>query len=349
MVRPSYVLGGREMEIVYDEAALGAYIERATELGPTHPVMVDQFIEDAIEVDVDALCDGSQVYLGGVMEHFEEAGVHSGDSACTLPPITLLPADIEAVRASKERIAVGVGVRGLLNVQYALKDGTLYVLEANPRASRTLPFVSKTTAIPLAKAGARIMLGASIAELRAEGLLAASGDGADASPRGPIAVKEAALPFHRFRSADGRGVDSALGPEMRSTGEVMGLDTTFDLAFAKAHLATGCELPTAGRMYVATTIKHLPRVVPTLRTAQGLGFEIITDTATAGLLSGEGVTASVPAGDGLEAAERLIAGREVSFTLSLSGGGPTARYTARSTARHAVPYVTTVSVRLQCQ
>ena len=175
LVRPSYVLGGRGMEIVYDEETLRGYITRATELSPEHPVLVDRFLEDAIEIDVDALCDGTEVYIGGVMEHIEEAGIHSGDSACALPPVTLGRTDIEAVRRATEAIAHGIGVVGLLNVQYALKDDVLYVLEANPRASRTVPFVSKATAVPLAKACARIMLGATIAQLREEGMLAADG------------------------------------------------------------------------------------------------------------------------------------------------------------------------------
>ena len=166
LVRPSYVLGGRGMEIVYDEETLQGYITRATELSPEHPVLVDRFLEDAIEIDVDALCDGTEVYIGGIMEHIEEAGIHSGDSACALPPVTLGRSDIESVRRATEAIAHGIGVVGLLNVQYALKDDVLYVLEANPRASRTVPFVSKATAVPLAKACARIMLGASIAQLR---------------------------------------------------------------------------------------------------------------------------------------------------------------------------------------
>ncbi len=203
LVRPSYVLGGRGMEIVYDEQTLQGYITRATELSPEHPVLVDRFLEDAIEIDVDALCDGSEVYIGGIMEHIEEAGIHSGDSACALPPVTLGRSDIESVRRATEAIAHGIGVVGLLNVQYALKDDVLYVLEANPRASRTVPFVSKATAVPLAKACARIMLGASIAQLREEGVLVPTGDGATTPRNAPIAVKEAVLPFHRFRKADG--------------------------------------------------------------------------------------------------------------------------------------------------
>src|SRR5206468_1634863 len=217
LVRPSYVLGGRGMEIVYDDEHLASYIDRATEVSPEHPVLVDRFLDDAIEIDVDALYDGTELFLGGVMEHIEEAGIHSGDSACALPPITLGRTDIDRVREATARIAAGVGVRGLLNVQYALAAGVLYVLEANPRASRTVPFVSKATAVPLAKAAARIMLGATIGQLRAEGLLPASGDGAAPPLDAPIAVKEAVLPFNRFRDAAGAGVDTVLGPEMRST------------------------------------------------------------------------------------------------------------------------------------
>ncbi len=222
LVRPSYVLGGRGMEIVYDDATLRSYVTRATDVSPGHPVLVDRFLDDAIEIDVDALYDGSELYLGGVMEHIEEAGIHSGDSACALPPITLGRGDVAQIRAATEAIARGVGVRGLLNVQYALAGGVLYVLEANPRASRTVPFVSKATAVPLAKAAARIMLGSAIAALRAEGMLRAEGDGGTLPLDAPVAVKEAVLPFGRFRDPAGQGVDTVLGPEMRSTGEVRG-------------------------------------------------------------------------------------------------------------------------------
>src|SRR5690606_34961141 len=191
LVRPSYVLGGRGMEIVYDDATLRDYIGRATDISPEHPVLVDRFLDDAVEIDVDALADAEgEVFLGGVMEHIEEAGIHSGDSACTLPPITLATSHLTQVRRYTEAIARAVGVRGLLNVQYALKDDTLYVLEANPRASRTVPFVSKATGVPLAKAAARIMLGATIADLRAEGLLPGEGDGGAVLAGGPVAVKE---------------------------------------------------------------------------------------------------------------------------------------------------------------
>ncbi|HSK27300.1 MAG TPA: carbamoyl-phosphate synthase large subunit, partial [Jiangellales bacterium] len=221
LVRPSYVLGGRGMEIVYEEGSLRDYISRATDASPEHPVLVDRFLDDAVEIDVDALFDGAELYLGGVMEHIEEAGIHSGDSACALPPITLGHEELLRIRRSTEAIARGVGVLGLLNVQYALAGDVLYVLEANPRASRTVPFVSKATGVALAKAAARVMLGARIRDLREEGLLPAEGDCLDLPAHAPTAVKEAVMPFNRFRGADGRYVDTVLGPEMRSTGEVM--------------------------------------------------------------------------------------------------------------------------------
>ncbi len=293
LVRPSYVLGGRGMEIVYDEESLAAYIARATEVSPEHPVLVDRFLDDAIEIDVDALCDGTEVFLGGVMEHIEEAGIHSGDSSCALPPITLGRTDVAAVRRCTEAIAKGIGVRGLLNVQYALKDDVLYVLEANPRASRTVPFVSKATAVPLAKAAARIMLGASIAELRAEGLLPARGDGADLPEDAPIAVKEAVLPFHRFRTPEGHGVDSLLGPEMKSTGEVMGIDTSFGQAFAKSQTASYGSLPTSGRVFVSVANRDKRSVVFPVKRLADLGFEVLATSGTAEVLRRNGIPCTV--------------------------------------------------------
>jgi carbamoyl-phosphate synthase large subunit len=289
LVRPSYVLGGRGMEIVYDEESLADYVERSTEINKDHPVLVDKFLDDAIEIDVDALCDGSEVYLGGVMEHIEEAGIHSGDSACVLPPITLGRSDITTVRAHTEAIAFGVGVRGLLNVQFALKDEVLYVLEANPRASRTVPFSSKATAVPLAKAAARIMLGASIAQLRAEGLLPGHGDGATLPAGAPVAVKEAVLPFRRFCRADGSGVDSLLGPEMRSTGEVMGIDTSFGPAFAKSQTASYGSLPTKGTVFVSVANADKRAMVFPVKRLADLGFRIVATEGTAEMLQRNGM------------------------------------------------------------
>ncbi|WHT17063.1 carbamoyl-phosphate synthase large subunit [Crossiella sp. CA-258035] len=293
LVRPSYVLGGRGMEIVYDEQSLAGYIARATEVSPEHPVLVDRFLDDAIEIDVDALCDGQEVFLGGVMEHIEEAGIHSGDSACALPPITLGRTDIEAVRRSTEAIARGIGVRGLLNVQYALKDDVLYVLEANPRASRTVPFVSKATAVPLAKAAARVMLGAKISELRTEGMLPAAGDGAELPANAPVAVKEAVLPFHRFRTPEGKGVDSLLGPEMKSTGEVMGIDVSFGKAFAKSQAAAYGSLPTSGKVFVSVANRDKRAMVFPIKRLADLGFEILATEGTAEVLRRNGIPCTV--------------------------------------------------------
>ncbi len=290
LVRPSYVLGGRGMEIVYDDATLADYIARATEVTPDHPVLVDRFLDDAIEIDVDALCDAAgDVYLGGVMEHIEEAGVHSGDSSCTLPPITLGQSDLETVRESTVELAHRLGVRGLMNVQYALKDDVVHVLEANPRASRTVPFVSKATGVALAGAAARVMLGATIAGLRAEGVLPATGDGADLPAGHPVAVKEAVLPFHRFRRADGRGVDSLLGPEMKSTGEVMGIDVAFSTAFAKAQAAASGPLPTHGRIFVSVANRDKRALIFPVKRLADLGFEILATVGTASVLERNGI------------------------------------------------------------
>ncbi|MFR9803538.1 carbamoyl-phosphate synthase large subunit [Pseudonocardia sp. RS010] len=293
LVRPSYVLGGRGMEIVYDESSLAGYIARATTISPDRPVLVDRFLDDAVEIDVDALCDGEEVFIGGVMEHIEEAGVHSGDSSCTLPPITLGRSVLEAVRSSTEAIAHGVGVRGLLNVQYALHGETLYVLEANPRASRTVPFVSKATAVSLAKAAARIMLGASIADLRAEGMLPQQGDGAELPADAPVAVKEAVLPFNRFRTPTGQGVDPLLGPEMKSTGEVMGIDASFGPAFAKSQAAAYGSLPSEGKVFVSMADRDKRAMVFPVRRLADLGFEVLATEGTAEVLRRHGITTTV--------------------------------------------------------
>ncbi|MGW1676329.1 carbamoyl-phosphate synthase large subunit [Saccharopolyspora sp. NPDC002376] len=351
LVRPSYVLGGRGMEIVYDEASLENYIARATEVTPEHPVLVDNFLDDAIEIDVDALCDGTDVYLGGVMEHIEEAGIHSGDSACALPPITLGRQDIEMVRQSTEAIARGIGVHGLLNVQYALKDDVLYVLEANPRASRTVPFVSKATAAPLAKAAARIMLGAKIADLRAEGLLPAEGDGAELPIDAPVAVKEAVLPFHRFRTREGVGVDSLLGPEMKSTGEVMGIDVSFGTAFAKSQAGAYGSLPTSGKVFVSVANKDKRSLVFPVKRLADLGFEILATTGTSEVLRRNGIPSTVvPKHTEKSDAERdiveLIKAGEVDMVINTPYGNPGPRvdgYEIRTAAvSRDIPCITTV-------
>jgi carbamoyl-phosphate synthase large subunit len=350
LVRPSYVLGGRGMEIVYDEATLGDYISRATDVTPDHPVLVDRFLDDAIEIDVDAICDGTEVYLGGIMEHIEEAGIHSGDSACALPPITLGRSDIENVRRSTEALAHGLGVRGLMNVQYALKDDTLYVLEANPRASRTVPFVSKATAVPLAKAAARVMLGASIAQLRSEGLLPASGDGGELPAHAPIAVKEAVLPFKRFRTAEGTGVDSLLGPEMKSTGEVMGIDLAFGQAFAKSQAAAYGSLPVSGRVFVSVANRDKRAMIFPVKRLADLGFEVLATAGTAEMLRRHGIGVTVvrkhfEPGEGDDVLQMIAAG-SVGLVLNTPYGNSGPRidgYEIRSAAVAAdVPCITTV-------
>ncbi|MFY1701601.1 carbamoyl-phosphate synthase large subunit [Micromonospora sp. WMMA1923] len=352
LVRPSYVLGGRGMEIVYDDPTLRDYIGRATDISPDHPVLVDRFLDDAIEIDVDALCDADgEVYLGGVMEHIEEAGIHSGDSSCTLPPITLAASHIEQVRRYTEAIAHGVGVRGLLNVQYALKDDVLYVLEANPRASRTVPFVSKATAVPLAKAAARIALGASIAELRAEGMLPPSGDGGTMPPGAPIAVKEAVLPFKRFRTPAGKGVDSLLGPEMKSTGEVMGIDPHFGHAFAKSQSAAYGSLPTGGKIFVSVANRDKRAMIFPIKRLADLGFEIVATAGTAEVLRRHGVTCEeirkhYETGQDDDAVSLVLRGEVALVVNTPQGSGASARsdgYEIRSAAVTAdIPCVTTV-------
>ncbi|MEY9940457.1 carbamoyl-phosphate synthase large subunit [Streptacidiphilus sp. MAP5-3] len=293
LARPSYVLGGRGMEIVYDEASLADYLKRHAGLISEHPVLIDRFLDDAIEIDVDALYDGEELYLGGVMEHIEEAGIHSGDSACALPPITLGGHDIKRLRAATEGIARGVGVRGLINIQFAMAGDILYVLEANPRASRTVPFTSKATAVPLAKAAARISLGTSIADLRAEGLLPKEGDGGTLPLDAPVAVKEAVMPWSRFRDIHGRGVDTVLGPEMRSTGEVMGIDSVFGTAYAKSQAGAYGALPLRGRVFVSVANRDKRNLVFPARALVGLGFEILATSGTAEVLRRNGIDATV--------------------------------------------------------
>ncbi len=293
LVRPSYVLGGAGMQIVYDDRTLIAFVEAATEASSEHPVLIDRFLDDAIEIDVDVLFDGEDMYVGGIMEHIEEAGIHSGDSACVLPPVTLGPRELRRVRESSLALAQGLGVRGLMNVQFALAQDVLYVLEANPRASRTVPFVAKATGVPLAKAAARVMLGASIADLRAEGLLPAVGDGGTMPIDAPVSVKEAILPFKRFRTAEGRVVDSVLGPEMRSTGEVMGIDTGFGAAFAKTQMGALSGLPTSGRIFVSVANRNKRAMIFPLKRLADLGFELLSTLGTADVLRRNGVDASV--------------------------------------------------------
>jgi carbamoyl-phosphate synthase large subunit len=287
LVRPSFVLGGRGMEIVYDDAALSGFISRATDITPDHPVLVDRFLDSAIEIDVDALYDGHELFLGGVMEHIEEAGIHSGDSACVLPAATITPAQQKAIREATLKIAQGVGVLGLINIQFALADDVLYVLEANPRASRTVPFVSKATGVPLAKAAARLSMGTTIAELKIEGLLPNSVDGVAKG----ISVKEAVLPWNRFRRTDGRGVDAVLGPEMRSTGEVMGIAETFGESYAKSQISAFGPLPKSGTVFISLADKDKASGIAPAKALIALGFNLLATGGTADYFAINGVLA----------------------------------------------------------
>ncbi|MBM7367830.1 carbamoyl-phosphate synthase large subunit [Gordonia hydrophobica] len=351
LVRPSYVLGGRGMQIVYDEQGLADYIAHATEISDDRPVLVDRFLEGAVEIDVDALCDGDEVYIGGIMEHIEEAGIHSGDSACALPPITLGSDVLERVRVSTTALAKGLGVRGLMNVQYALANDVLYVLEANPRASRTVPFVSKATAVQLAKACARVMLGRTIAELRSEGILPATGDGSTAPSTAPVAVKEAVLPFNRFRLADGTGVDALLSPEMKSTGEVMGLDADFGRAFAKSQAGAGGALPVSGTVFVSVADRDKASIISPIKRLADLGFRVLATGGTADVLRRNGIEVQTvrkyfEAGEGEKTVIDAIRGREVDLIINTPFGtaGPRVDgYEIRAAAIAAtVPFITTV-------
>jgi len=281
LVRPSFVLGGRGMEIVYDDESLAGFISRATDITPDHPVLVDRFLDSAIEIDVDALFDGQELFLGGVMEHIEEAGIHSGDSACVLPAMSLSRDQIATIKEATTKIAKAVGVVGLINIQFAMSDSQLFVLEANPRASRTVPFVSKATGVPLAKAAARLAVGSSIAALREEGLLPNQGDGIAKG----ISVKEAVLPWNRFRRTDGRGVDAVLGPEMRSTGEVMGISNSFGQSYAKSQISAFGALPKNGTVFVSLADKDKAQGIQAAHDLSRIGFQILATGGTADALS----------------------------------------------------------------
>jgi len=279
LLRPSYVLGGRAMEIVHDQSSLERYMREAVKVSGDSPVLVDDYLRDAIEVDVDALCDGEVVVVAGVMEHIEEAGVHSGDSACSLPPHTLSAEIVREIKVQAEALALKLGVVGLMNVQFAVKDGDIYILEVNPRASRTVPFVAKATGRPIAKIAARVMAGEKLLDF---GLT--PGPDAEFSSSSHVAVKEAVFPFNRFP-----GVDTILGPEMKSTGEVMGLDRDFQTAFAKAQIAAGSKLPTSGRVFVSVRNSDKPAIVEPARQLIELGFTVVATGGTAAHLAEAGL------------------------------------------------------------
>jgi carbamoyl-phosphate synthase large subunit len=343
LVRPSYVLGGRAMQIVYDDEGLQRYLVDAVQASPDQPILIDRFLEGAIEIDVDAVYDGEELFVGGVLEHIEEAGVHSGDSACTLPPITLGGGQEQEIRAITEGIAAGLGVRGLLNVQFALKDDRLYCIEANPRASRTVPFTSKATGVPLAKVAARVMTGTSITELRAEGMVPI-GDAVTGPRPDHIAVKEAVLPFDRFP-----GVDSLLGPEMRSTGEVMGIDRDFGAAFAKSQAGTGSMvLPTTGSVFVSVANRDKRAIVFPVKRLLDLGFDIVATSGTADVLERAGIptTRVGKVSQGARDILELLEAGEVGLVLNTPFGSGTRGdgYEIRQAAvTNGVPCITTLA------
>jgi carbamoyl-phosphate synthase large subunit len=278
LVRPSYVLGGRAMEIVYEEARLREWMRESAHVSPDHPILIDKFLEDALEIDVDALCDGQDVFIGGVMEHIEKAGIHSGDSACALPPYSIGDDQVERLRAQTRALALELGVVGLLNIQFAIKSDTIYVLEVNPRASRTVPFVSKAIGLPLAKLATRVMLGERIAELGVR----------EVSDLPHVSVKEAVFPFVKFP-----GVDVILGPEMRSTGEVMGIGREFRTAYLKSQLAAGSTLPRGGKAFISVRNRDKRAVVNIGRTLAEMGFALVATQGTAKLLERHGLAVDV--------------------------------------------------------
>jgi carbamoyl-phosphate synthase large subunit len=362
LVRPSYVLGGRAMEIVYDEASLdsamtalfgfdrlaapdGGSLEREGGLSATRPILIDSFLEDAIEVDVDAVRDATgEILIGGVMEHVEEAGIHSGDSACAIPPPTLPAATVETLVAHTTTIAAALGVRGPINVQFAVKAGEVFVIEANPRASRTVPFVAKATGVPLAKIAARVIVGETLAELRATGLIAPP-----APTGGYVSVKEAVLPFARFPE-----VDALPGPEMRSTGEVMGMAGSFGLAFAKSQIAAGNRLPDGGRIFLSLADRDKPLGLEVAAAFVGLGFVLVATEGTAAFLESNGVPVEAVVGkltnqkDARRATGDVVALlHEASIQLVVNtprgrGAHADGAYIRRAASACRVPIVTTV-------
>jgi len=333
LVRPSYVLGGRSMEIIYDTESLKAFMVRALEVSPGHPILIDKFLEDAIEVDVDAISDGTTTVVAGIMEHIEEAGIHSGDSACSLPAISFSPELLETIERQTKRIARELGVVGLMNIQYAIKDGGLFVLEVNPRASRTIPFVSKAIGVPLAKLATKVILGKTLQEL---GFI---------EPVRPkhISVKEAVFPFNRFPN-----VDVLLGPEMKSTGEVMGIDRSFGLAYAKSQMAAGFQMPLSGKVFISVHNHYKDRIVPVAAALARMGFEILATRGTADRLRERGVAAETirKVSEGRPHVVDHIKNGDIRLVINVSLGRRSSRdayHIRRGALLYNVLYTTTIS------
>lgn len=333
MVRPSYVLGGRAMEIVYDEDSLRDYMQRAVKASPEHPILVDKYLDDAIEVDVDAVSDGNDVVIGGVMEHIEEAGIHSGDSACSLPPYSLSREITDEIRRQTKALASELGVIGLMNVQFAVKKDDIYILEVNPRASRTIPFVSKATGIPLAKIAAKVMAGMSLRELGLTSEMTIQ----------HIAVKEAVFPFDKFP-----GVDTILGPEMKSTGEVMGIDDDFGRAYSKAQASSNNRIPLSGKIVISIRDKDKPGICDLVQRLYAAGFSVIATRGTAGFLSEKGIDVEVinKVAEGRPHIVDLIKNKEIGFVINTVSGAQAQKDSLsirRSALQYGIPYTTTVS------
>ena len=333
MVRPSYVLGGRAMEIVYDEDSIRNYMERAVKASPEHPILVDKYLDDAIEVDVDAISDGKDVIIGGVMEHIEEAGIHSGDSACSLPPYSLSGTIIDEIKRQSKALALELGVIGLMNIQFAVKKDEIYILEVNPRGSRTIPFVSKATGIPLAKIAAKVMVGKTLKEL---------GLTAEKVIR-HVAVKEAVFPFDKFP-----GVDTILGPEMKSTGEVMGIDEDFGRAYAKAQASSNNKLPLSGKIVISIRDKDKPGICDIVSRLYAAGFTVIATRGTAKFLDEKGHDVEVinKVAEGRPHIVDLIKNQEIVFVINTVSGAQAQKDSLsirRSALQYGVPYTTTVS------
>jgi len=333
IVRPSYVLGGRAMEIVYDDQGLEEFMRKAIRVSPEHPILIDKFLEDAIEIDVDAISDGETTVIGGIMEHIEEAGIHSGDSASVIPPFSLDARLQKTIAENTYALARELKVRGLMNIQYAIRNDVVYVLEVNPRASRTVPFVSKATGVPLAKLATQVMAGRTLKDLNFT---------KEVEVR-HMAIKESVFPFSRFP-----GVDAILGPEMKSTGEVMGIDTAFGMAFAKSQIAAGTILPRKGKVFISATNKDKRQIVFIAKELEHLGFEILTTAGTGAVLRNNDVGATLlpKLTEGRPHIVDLMKNREVAMIIITSSGKKPREDTVaiRSTAvRHSVPLITTIS------
>jgi len=333
VVRPSYVLGGRAMEVVYDEEGLISYFKKAAIVSPEHPILVDKFLENAIEVDVDAICDGTDTYVAGIMEHIEEAGIHSGDSACVLPPHTLSADIVAEIERQTKALAIELDVVGLMNIQFALKDGVVFILEVNPRASRTSPFVSKATGVPLAKLATKVMMGVKLKDLDPWG----------ARKGGYVSVKESVFPFNRFP-----GVDVLLGPEMRSTGEVMGVDTNFGLAFMKSQLAAGQRLPMSGTVFLSVNDSDKQAILPAARMFADIGFKIVATGGTAQVLNENGIKAEkvLKVYEGRPNAADMVINGDIQLMINTVSGKKTVQDSSQlrqTTLLYGVPYTTTVA------